>query len=545
MTKPGMLVRVIALLLAGLSPCVEGQSAVVSADDARKWQADLHYLADEMPKVHKNLFHSMTPEQFEAATNRLDARIPSLTRNQILVEFARIVAMVGDGHTSLFPFYNASLVLHRYPVRFYMFSDGLYVQRGTAAYREAVGGKVLRLGNCNAAEAFARVSEIVNRDNEMTVKDVAASWLGLPEFMEGLGIVDNMNDALLTVEKDGKQISVHLTPLTKEEASNATWVDASDGAPSPLPLWRRDPENPFWFEYLKDSKTVYVKYNGVENKPEEKLADFFHRVFVFIDANPVDRLVIDIRNNGGGDGYLNWPLIYDIIRSDKINQDGKLFTIIGRLTFSAAGMYTVYMERHTHTIFVGEPTGSSPNGYGDPTKVTLPNSQINVFVSTLYWQEADPRDQRPWVAPQIAAPLSFEDYRNNVDPAMKAILHYGSKTPLVEVVRAAVLKKDIDAARQAILQYRADPANLYADFEKSLNRLGYSLMQEKQLDASIAVFQLNTEAYPDSYNVYDSLGEAYAARGDRELAIANYKKSLQLNPASNSAKEAIGRLEGH
>jgi tetratricopeptide (TPR) repeat protein len=540
------LVPILGLILSSFVTLGQGKSlAPVSADDAQKWRVDLHYLSAEMPKRHKNLFHGMTREQFDAAVSRLDERIPSLTRNQIIVELARIVAMVGDGHTSLFPFYNPTLGLHRYPIKFYLFKEGLYVQRGAPAYREVVGGKVMRIGNFDSAEAYRRMSEIVNRDNEMTVKDVTPSWLGFAEFLEGLGIVDNMEDALLTVDKDGKQITVHLKPITLESAHRLTWVDASDNAANPLPLWRKDPQNPYWFEYLKDSQTLYLQYNAVEEKPEENLADFFHRVFAFIDANAVDRLVIDVRNNGGGNGYLNWPLIYGIIRSDKINHRGKLFTITGRLTFSAAGMCAVYLERHTNVLFVGEPTGSSPNGYGEHGEITLPNSKIKVFVSTLYWQEADPRDRRPWIAPQIAADLSFEDYRNNVDPAMRAILSYVPQPPLTDVVRAAVLDKDVEAAGRAIRKYKADPVNIYANFESDLNRLGYTLMEQKQLEAAIRIFQLNLESYPDSANVYDSLGEAYANHGDRELAIKNYEKSVQLNPNNQGAKEALHGLLAH
>jgi tetratricopeptide (TPR) repeat protein len=540
------LAPVLALMLGSFVALVQSQSlAQVSADDARKWRADLHYLSVEMPKQHKNLFHTMTRGQFDAAVSRLDGRIPSLTRNQILVELAQIVAMVRDGHTSLFPFHNPALGLHRYPVKFYLFKDGLYVERAAPAYREVVGGKVVRLGKFDSAEAYRLMSEIVNRDNEMMVKDVTPDWLGFAEFLEGLGIVDNLEDAPLTVDKDGKQMTVHLKPITIEAAHNLAWVDASDSAANPLPLWRRAPENPYWFEYLQDSQTLYLKYNTVEDKSDERLADFFHRVFAFIDANPVDRLVIDIRNNGGGNGYLNWPLIYGIIRSDKINQRGKLFTIIGRTTFSAAGMCAVYLERHTNTLFVGEPTGSSPNGYGEHGEITLPNSSIKVFVSTLYWQEADPRDKRPWIPPQIAAELTSEDYRNNVDPAMRAIRSYVPQPPLTDVVRAAVLDKDTEAARRAIQKYRADPVNFYANFESDLNRLGYILMDQKQLEAAIQIFQLNVESYPDSANVYDSLGEAYANHGDRELAIKNYEKSVQLNPNNQGAKEALHGLQAH
>jgi hypothetical protein len=540
------LVPILVLILSSFVTPANGISpAPVSPDEAQKWRLDLQYFSVEMPKRHKNLYHSMTREQFDAAVSRLNERIPTLTRNQILVELARIVAMVGDGHTSLSPAHNPALGLHRYPVKFYLFKDGLYVQRGLPAYSELVGGKVVRIGNFDAAEAYRRMSEIVNRDNEMTVKDVTPDWLGFAEFVEGLGIVDNMEDATVTVQKEGKQITAHLKPIPMEAAHNATWVDASDGAANPLPLWRKDPQNPYWFEYLADSRTVYLKYNQVSDKSDEKLADFFHRVFAFIDANPVDRLVIDIRNNGGGNGYLNWPLIYDIIRSDKINQRGKLFAIIGRMTFSAAGMCAVYLERHTNVLFVGEPTGSRPNGYGEHGEITLPNSMIKVFVSTLYWQESDPRDQRPWIAPQIAAELTFDDYRNNVDPAMQAILNYVPQPPLTEVVRAAVLDKDMEGARSAIRKYRADPQNFYANYESDLNRLGYILMEQKQLDAAIQVFQLNVESYPDSANVYDSLGEAYRNHGDRELAIKNYEKSVQLNPNNQGAKEALEGFHAH
>lgn len=534
------LLRFLVLALASL--IVSPFSLAAVSTEAQKWQADLQYLSMEMPKRHKNLFHSMTRGQFDAAVSELNGRIPSLTRNQILVGLARIVAMANDGHTALFPFFNPALGLHRYPVKFYLFEDGLYVQRAAPAYREVVGGKVLRIGNVDATEAYHRMSEIVNRDNEMMVKDVAPDWLGFPEFLEGLGIVEHMEDGLLTVEKDGKEVTVHLSPITMEAAHALAWVDASDGAANPLPLWRKDLDNPFWFEYLKDSRTVYLKYNAVGDKPDEKLSDFFHRVFAFITANPVDRLVIDLRTNTGGNGYLNWPLIYDIIRSDKINQRGKLFTITGRMTFSAAGMCAVYLERHTNTLFVGEPTGSRPNGYGEHGELTLPNSSIKVFVSTLYWQESDPRDERPWIAPQISTPLTFEQYRNNADPAMQAILNYAPGPTLAEKVRAAEVEKNPDAARGAIQAYRADPINRYANFERDLNRLGYQLIAEKQLDAAIQVFQLNVEAYPDSYNAYDSLGEAYANHGDRDLAIKYYEKSLELNPDSQNGKEALRRL---
>jgi tetratricopeptide (TPR) repeat protein len=69
--------------------------------------------------------------------------------------------------------------------------------------------------------------------------------------------------------------------------------------------------------------------------------------------------------------------------------------------------------------------------------------------------------------------------------------------------------------------------------EVDLNAYGYTLINNKQFDKAIAVFKLNTERHPESPNTWDSLGEAYALSGDKKNAIANFKKSLSMNPPPN------------
>jgi CubicO group peptidase (beta-lactamase class C family) len=79
--------------------------------------------------------------------------------------------------------------------------------------------------------------------------------------------------------------------------------------------------------------------------------------------------------------------------------------------------------------------------------------------------------------------------------------------------------------------------------EARLNGLGYSLMSQKKMPQAIAVFKVNVELYPKSANVYDSLGEAYMVNGDKELAITNYKKSLDLDPSNSNAITMLKKLE--
>jgi tetratricopeptide (TPR) repeat protein len=69
--------------------------------------------------------------------------------------------------------------------------------------------------------------------------------------------------------------------------------------------------------------------------------------------------------------------------------------------------------------------------------------------------------------------------------------------------------------------------------EGELNVYGYQLLAEKQMDKAIEIFTLNTKNHPNSANCFDSLGEAYATKGDKKNAIISFKKSLSLNPAPN------------
>ena len=79
--------------------------------------------------------------------------------------------------------------------------------------------------------------------------------------------------------------------------------------------------------------------------------------------------------------------------------------------------------------------------------------------------------------------------------------------------------------------------------ENRINNLGYALMRQKKLAEAIAILKLNVEFYPASWNVYDSLAEMYMTNGDKELAIANYKKSVELNPENSNGVEMLKKLE--
>jgi hypothetical protein len=505
-----------------------------------KWRADLRYLAEELPRRHKNLFHTMTREQFERAVKRLDGRIPQLAPYEIMVEMARIVASVGDGHTRL-NILDSRFGFRQYPIRPYFYRDGLFVQAATADYAQVVGARVIKIGAATAEQAFKTVSEITPRDNDAGLRHSVPLRLVVPEALRALRLIDDMEKTTLVVEKEGRQFSVELKPL--DPKANVKWVDARDGAQSPPPLWLKDTQNRFWFEYLADSRAVYVQYNQVQDKPDETLADFWKRVFVFVESNPVDRFILDIRLNGGGDGFLNQSLIHNLIRCDKVNQRGRLFTIIGRRTFSAAGFLAIDLERHTRTLFVGEPTGARPNHYGESTWFALPHSGLMIGYSSLYWQYSDPRDMRPWVPPGLAAELTSADYAANRDPALQAIFDYKPQPPLEDLMLEVLLKENVEAAIKRYREFKADSLNAYANTQWSLRLVGRRLMNaHKRFDDAIEIFKLNVAEHPRFDEPLLMLANAYQRAGKRELAVKNYEAALQLNPQNWEALDALRSL---
>jgi hypothetical protein len=181
-----------------------------------------------------------------------------------------------------------------------------------------------------------------------------------------------------------------------------------------------------WFEYLPEHKTVYFQFNKVLDDAKESLARFTERLLKFIDANEVEKLVIDMRWNNGGDTSLGQPLLLGIIGNRKINQRGKFFVIIGRRIFSAAQNMATYFERYTNALFVGEPTDSSPNFVGEEYPITLPYSKLGANVSHIFWESSWPHDQRIWLAPDIYIPPTLADFRAGRDPALEAILQWQS-----------------------------------------------------------------------------------------------------------------------
>jgi tetratricopeptide (TPR) repeat protein len=387
------------------------------------WRYDLWLLARELKRIHYDLFGKISKQDFEAYVSKLNADIPRLTDRQIEVGFMKLMRMAGDGHTRILPTYAGELSRKGALVQFYLFTEGLFITAADPRYADMVGAQVLRVGEHGVERVIESLESVISRDNAIWIKLIAPALMAYPQILNGLGLIPNGEALPLTIKDATGKIRQVSLPVEAGAASDS-WVTARRDAPRPDPLYLKNRKTPYWFEYLADSKTVYFQYNSVRNDAKEPLNKFCDRLFRFINDNAVERLIIDMRWNGGGNNFLNQPLISGLMRCDKINQKGRLFVIVGRNTFSAAMCGAAQIERYTNAVFAGEPTGSSPNFVGESIPVRLPYSRMTGSISDLYWQNSVAMDYRVWIAPQIYAPPTFEMFKSNRDPAMEAITVY-------------------------------------------------------------------------------------------------------------------------
>jgi CubicO group peptidase (beta-lactamase class C family) len=117
------------------------------------------------------------------------------------------------------------------------------------------------------------------------------------------------------------------------------------------------------------------------------------------------------------------------------------------------------------------------------------------------------------------------------------------KQSIVDLLHRTITEKGLDAGLAQYRDLKAKQSESYDFGEPELNRLGYRLLQAGKQNEAIEIFKLNVAEYPKAFNTYDSLGEAYMVSGNKELAILNYKKSLELDPGNVNATSMLKRIE--
>jgi len=136
------------------------------------------------------------------------------------------------------------------------------------------------------------------------------------------------------------------------------------------------------------------------------------------------------------------------------------------------------------------------------------------------------KDVFPWL-------IAYDDFVN-LSKTLAIKLH--------ELIDQDGLETAMDA--YPVLKEKKDIVYWYPVIEAEINELGYTYLANKKIDEAIFIFKINVEYFPENWNCYDSLGEAYVNAEKLELAITNYEKSIELNPDNEGGKKVLERIKG-
>jgi hypothetical protein len=381
------------------------------------WREDLAALVDGIAARHKNAFHLVSRESFEAAADDLETRLSDLADHQIIVGFMQLAAMIGDGHTRV-RHDGASPPFRVYPVGLAWFSDGLFIVSAIDEHADLIGCELARVGATPAEEAARRVASAFPHENEASLKHTAPRFLTIAEVVQAVGLAESADQVTWTVRAaDGAEREAELRAMPPGEARSRL-APALPGAP--LPLARQTRSHVNWFEFLPEPGALYACYGSCANEQGQSVAEYSKAVLDAIDAHKPNKVIVDLRRNGGGDSSLLQPLVKGLDRREEIDQHGRLFVLIGRGTFSSAQMNARDLQRSTTAILIGEPTGQRPNAFGEVRTFKLPRSGLEVQYSTKRFI-TDPADP-PSMLPDVLVELSSKDFFSGRDPVLDAAL---------------------------------------------------------------------------------------------------------------------------
>ncbi len=372
------------------------------------WREDVAFFARELPRRHANAFSSLSRERFDAEIAALLRELPQLDGDGVFVRLMRVANLVGDGHTQLlFPRDSP-----RFPLGLRRFGSDYRVVAVARGAERALGARVVSIDGRPIAEVRDLLWPLSPAGETSELRELrVAGYLSNGLLLHGERVIADRNAARYSLVDEGGN------PLTQAVRGGPPGDYGSwERIPGSPPLSGQRADVPFWFSYLSQFKTTYVSFRGYDG-----LAENARTLFAALERDRPDKLIIDLRNNGGGDNTEGLKhLVEPLRRLESINKPGHLYVLIGVATFSAAMNNAAHFRERTSAILVGEAIGERPNSYQEPREVKLPNSGLILRVSTQYY--AFVRDGENVIRPDRTIVPTWSEFRSGRDPVMEWVL---------------------------------------------------------------------------------------------------------------------------
>jgi len=384
-----------------------GQQTATRED---RWRQDIDFYATTIKQTHPEPFANIPSEEFDGMVRELSGQVGRLTDLQVVLAMNRIASRMGDGHTSMVALPGVRL----FSVRLLWLADGWYVVDAGSTNLRMLGRKVTRIAGLAIAQVEEMASGVFPHENEAAVKALAATYLVSPELLQGMGAIESSTVPVEYefLDADGSRVTQTV------QVDGTTLFSATRKARPAAPLHRRSGAY-YWFEYLEPDKTLYIQYNLCQQDPVLPMREFVGEMIGTVAGKAVDKVVIDLRNNRGGNSGVTTQLLQALREAQDAGtvQAKQSFAIISRYTFSSGMLAALELRATGQVKLVGEIPANRPSHFGEPRGFLTPNLRVPFTVSTRQFRLGDGD-----LVPDLRVDQTIDDYKKEVDPYLETIL---------------------------------------------------------------------------------------------------------------------------
>ncbi|WP_430883391.1 hypothetical protein [Fusibacter sp. JL216-2] len=390
-----------------------------------QWSEDIEILSSSLKSIHKGLYDNISEEKFNSEMEFLKSNISNLDDQEMTIKIMKLIAGIGDGHTYVMylDFLGESVL----PIKFAWKNEKLLCVNATPRYSNMLHSEIVSINGKPVDEIFTELMSLASGENDYRRTYIALGLVRLPSVYEYLKQTANGDSINFTYKKkDVEETMLVDSVLYKEDQESKYILDNRiNSITSPLDSLL---ENPYSYEYDEDNKIMVLRYDQCFDY-DSTFREFNLEFWKAVEQNEVEKIVVDLRYNSGGDSELFNPFRIMLNRNKEFDNPDKLYVLIGNRTFSSANMTAIKMEKLTNATLIGEPTGNAPNHYSDPhgrNYITLPNSGIR-FRCTDTFFELYPDYKYSYLMPDKLVKVKIDDYVTGTDSCYEYILEQGIK----------------------------------------------------------------------------------------------------------------------
>lgn len=371
--------------------------------DQKSWQADFQFLKRKVEKTVPTYQIPENKKAFDEVYNIISNSDVGNTKEDIIFALQHLLNTLNDEGCNV-PFFQKGVELELLPIKTYWFDDGLYVLAASENYKDVIGQQIIKINNTSVEEVFDKLKTVLNADNDYYKKYLFQAYGFMPLILKIMHLGQSDDEITL-------QFASGETKTMKNSSINE-YASLSRGLPNnevfSLTNTEHKSEN-YWLEMIPNSKAVFVQLQRIENEEEVSFSEFTNQIKSLIEQKKVDKIIIDLRYGGGGNGFKLKGLTDLLKNAEAINKKGNLFVLTSKATRGTLLELASILRLNTKAIIIGEPTAEGVNTVGDINYITLPNSGIKVSLTHTFWPTSWEKDTSTFMQPDVKVQFSYTD----------------------------------------------------------------------------------------------------------------------------------------